>query len=182
MPNKIEQELSAEELEGFVKDLAAMPGLTLAKIQNAARERGIEISLMSASAFRDKNLAGYLQRIRGASESARLIAEAISGNAEGNILDGAALMLSQKLNDLLVTDSLAEIAEIRQGVEAVAKLRQSNQSEKLAVARLREYEARDAERRREAEELERKKLALVSKGGLSKDALDLIEAHAKLLG
>lgn len=182
MPNKIEQELSAEELEGFVKELAALPGLTLAKIQAAARTRGINVSLMSASAFRDKNLAEYLHRLRGASESAQLIAEAISGNAEGNILDGAALMLSQRINDLLVPGGVADLTEIRQAVAAVAQLRQSNQSEKLALARLREYEAKEELRKRAAEELERKKQALVQKGGLSEEALELMEAHAKLLG
>ena len=91
-------------------------------------------------------------------------------------------MLSQRINDLLVPGGVVDLTEIRQAVEAVAKLRQSNQSEKLALARLREYEAKEELRLRAAEELERKKLALVKKGGLSDEALELMEAHAKLLG
>lgn len=182
MPNKIEQELSAEDLEAFVKELAGLKGLTLAKIQSAAKERGIEISLMSASAFRDKNLAGYLQRIRGASESAKAIAEALANQAEGNLLDGAALMLSQRITDLLMADGVVQLDDIRSAIDAVSKLRASNQGEKLLAARLREYEVKEAERKAAAEELERRKQALVSRGGLSEEALDLMEAHAKLLG
>lgn len=181
MPNKIESAMTAEELADFLGELAGMRGITLAKIQEAARGRGIEISLMGATSFRDKNLAGYLARMREASAGAKMIADAISGGAEGNILDGAALILSQKLNDVLMADEVQDLKEIRAAIAAVARLRASNSSEKLSAARLREYEAAEAARRDAAAVLEERKHALVKRGGISEDALALIEAQARLL-
>jgi hypothetical protein len=123
--NTIAQELTVEQLDQFVHELAALPGKerTLKAISEKAAALGLEISLMSAKSFRDTTFERHLQRMRTAQEVA-LQVEGIE--AGGNTLAGAsAKLLSKRIfNQLLEAD---ENAETEIDVEAMS----------LSVSRLR---------------------------------------------
>jgi hypothetical protein len=100
--NKIAQELTVEQLSDFVGQLAALPGKdrTLSAIKERAAALGIEISLMSAKAFRDTTFERHLQRMRTAQEVALQVEGIEQG---GNTLASAsAKLLSKRIfNQLL---------------------------------------------------------------------------------
>jgi hypothetical protein len=109
--NAIAQELTVEQLDQFVRELAALPGKarTLKAISEKAAALGIEVSLMSAKSFRDVTFERHLQRMRTAQEVA-LQVEGIE--AGGNTLASAsAKLLSKRIfNQLLEAEDNEETA------------------------------------------------------------------------
>ena len=68
MPSKIESSLAPEMLQEFFKRCAQLKGTKLKDIQVLASEFEIDISLMSASAFRDGAFARHLEKITRSKE------------------------------------------------------------------------------------------------------------------
>lgn len=131
MANKIEQSLSLDDLRALLEELAAQSAApTLRQIQEAAARRGVRISLMGASSFREKNFEGYLAELRRKKEAATVIAEATGAGAtaaDAAAALGSDLILDQLLDGQLEGEALDRamltISRLRAGNQASAKLR-----------------------------------------------------------
>jgi hypothetical protein len=154
--NTIAQSLTVDQLDAFISVLAAKPGKerTLSAIQRAAAEMGITISLMSAKAFRDTTFERRLERMRRAQEVATQVEQIEQGGS--TLADASAKLLSKRIFDQLIEaedDDSTDEVDVEALSLAVSRLRRGNQQSQLvaaaleqAQARLREYEAKDAER------------------------------------
>jgi hypothetical protein len=107
--NTIAQELTVDQLDTFIRDLATLPGKerTLKAISEKAAALGINVSLMSAKSFRDTTFAKYLKRTERRREFAERIAAAPSTGAK--FADAAAENLAELVYDM--TEELTEIAD-----------------------------------------------------------------------
>jgi hypothetical protein len=99
--DKISQTLAPEDLEAFCGALLSLPvgQRTLARIQALAAARGIAISPMSATAFRDGTLNDYATRLRLKAERAATIASAASGGQ--SLAAAAETLLAESIFDHL---------------------------------------------------------------------------------
>ncbi|MGL6349115.1 MAG: phage protein Gp27 family protein, partial [Aeromonas sp.] len=181
---KIEKQLTPEEVVELLETLARTPGgVVLATIKEEARKRGIEISLMGATTFRDNALNPYLNKLRAARQKSEMLAEALLDGDEDGLLASARTMMAERINDLLMNDD----EELSKGdhlslAKSLNLLSGSNQGDRMTRARLREYEAKEAERNAARELLEQRKNAAVDKGGLSDEVIALMEDTLQLLG
>ena len=181
MASKIAKQLTPEQVVELLETLAKTPGgEVLRVIQAAARERGIEVSLMGATSFRDTALHPYLAKLRAARQKSDMLAEAVTAGDESGLLASARTMLADKINDLLMTDELDD-KQVTLLSKALGTLSTSNQQDRMTAARLREYEAKEEARKAEAAKLEARKNTLIQKGGLSQEAIELMEATMKIL-
>ena len=194
MANKIATSLPLAELRALCDELAAASGEpTLKQIQDAAAARGVRISLMAATSFRDSTFEGYLAELRRKREAADLIAEAASAGASQS--DAAAALLNQQMLDRLMAGEQFAPEEFAQTVLNVSRLRAGDQAGKklradLALAekngRLKDEQLAKAQNEA-AERAERNAKAkaaldgLKSKGGLTAATLKQIEEAASLL-
>jgi hypothetical protein len=107
--NTIAQELSLDQLDKFIRELAALPGKdrTLKAISEKAAALGITISLMSAKSFRDTTFAKYLKRTERRREFAERVTSAPLTGAK--FADAAAENLAELVFD--ATEEMAEIAD-----------------------------------------------------------------------
>jgi hypothetical protein len=179
MPNKIESNMTPEQLAEFCKRLGSCAKPTLAKIQDLAGEFGVEISLMAAKSFRESNFADYLEELR----RKRDMAEAVSTAAKSglSLTDAAASVLSSKVFDRLMSAGTMEDDEMDQLSLALSRLRLGDQRASLLAARLREYEAKEAERAEKKATLEKTLANAGSKGGITADTLDEVRRQLKLM-
>lgn len=189
MATKIESELTPEQVVELLVTLANTPGgdkLRIIKEQAAAR--GVEVSLMAAKSFKESALTPYLQKLKDAKAKSQIFAEVATAGDETGMLSGARLALAEKVSDFLLMEEVTP-KQFTPIAMALQMLSSSNQGEKkttvsleLAKARLREYEAKDEERREAKARLAEKKKAIAKKGGLSKEAIELMEETFELLG
>lgn len=186
MANKIEQSLSLDDLRALMEELAGQSAApTLKQIQEAAARRGVRISLMGASSFREKNFEGYLAELRRKKEAATVIAEATGAGAtaaDAAAALGSDLILDQLLGGQLEGEALDRamltISRLRAGNQASAKLRADLALRDEQIAKL------QAEAKAREEKAAAAKAALEgvkSKGGLTADTLKRIEEAAGLL-
>jgi hypothetical protein len=147
--NTIAQELTAEQLDAFVTELAALPGKerTLRAIAEKAAALGIDVSLMSAKSFRDTTFARHLDRLRRASEKAEQIRTLQETGAGSTLADAAGTMLSEMIYDGLMAENPDEI-DIEKYSLAISRMRKGDVE--LANLRLKLEEAERRERDREA--------------------------------
>lgn len=182
MASKIERELTPVEVVELLDKLASTPGgAVLRVIQEEARKRGIEVSPMGAASFRDGALHPYLVKLREARQKSTMLAEAVAAGDETGLLTSARTMLADKINDVLMSDEVTD-KQIGGLSKALGMLSSANQQGRMTEARLKEYEARDEERREAKAKLDTRKKALAKKGGLSKEAIELMEEAINLLG
>jgi Protein of unknown function (DUF3486) len=184
VPSKLETSLTPEQVVELLETLAKTPGgVILREIQAAAKLRGIEISLPSASNFRDKALEPYLQKLKHAREKSLALAEAVTEGDESGLLTSARTLLAERINDLLLADDYEQgEKEFLALSKALSGLSSSNQGDRMTRARLRELEAKELDRKKQAELLEGRKTALLEKGGISAEAIRLFEDAVKILG
>lgn len=189
--NKIAQELTVEQLDGFVSGLAALPGRerTLAQIKHKAAELGITISLMSAKSFRDTTFDRYLARMQRAQDVAKQVEEIDKGGS--TMADASAKMLSRKIFDQIMASdeedavdaldmdktSLA-VSRLQRGVRDKSEV-ERRQSETLA--KLREYERREEERAEKKAALQKTIEKEVKRGGISAEARKAIDQELGVL-
>ncbi|MDR2673853.1 MAG: hypothetical protein LBC18_03050 [Opitutaceae bacterium] len=101
--------LAQEDLDAFCGAIVALPPgqRTLARIRALASARGISISRMSASNFRDGTLADYVSRLRAKADRAREIAAVQSGGK--TFAEAAETLLAADAYDLLSSDDAREL-------------------------------------------------------------------------
>lgn len=173
--NKIEKQLTPEEVVGLLEVLAKTPGgKVLRVIQGEAEKRGISVSLMGAASFRDAALHPYIAKLKAARQKSEMLAEAVTAGDEGGLLSAARTGLAEQVVDFIMTEEPDP-----KGFGGLAKtlsmLSGAHQGDRLLAAKLAEYEARDEARKAEAAKLEARKNRLVKKGGLSDEAIKLME-------
>lgn len=171
----VETALSAEALRAFCEKLAAVPNLTLRRMQDEAKKLGITLSRSAAGRFAQGTFAKHLERLARAREYHMRIQE-FKGMSE-DIADAAAAQILQDISDEIASGEY----NISKMAQAVATLQTSEQRRQELKAKLREYERRTAEwERKEKEREEAKKKAIAdirNGGGLSDEALAKLEAQ-----
>ena len=176
--NKIESNLSPQELDEFNEQLNQTAGPTLEKIQEMAAERGIQISLMSAKNFRDKNFETYRNRIRRAAVLADQIEEFNDADSGKTLADASAALLSQEVFDMIASARFGGEGEI--DINTLSKI----------ISRLRTGDQRAKELQMKVDEFERtraKILAITNKAksqgdqGISLEKLEELEEMLKIL-
>lgn len=151
--NAIAQELTVDQLDKFIRELAALPGKqrTLKAITEKAATLGIAISVMSAKSFRDTTFAKYLKR----TERRREFAERVTaGPMTGTVFaDAAADNLSELIFDM--TEELAEVAEGGGALDLkkaaatafiVSKMQQGSVARRGLQLKIDEYQRKERER------------------------------------
>jgi Protein of unknown function (DUF3486) len=177
--NTIARELTVDELDKFIKELAALPGKrrTLAAIQKKAAALGIEVSLMSAKSFRDTTFQRHLDRLQKANQLATQVAAMQQEGAGNTLADASAAILSQQIFDLLdeLGDSTLDLKKAGSIAFIISKIRQGDTAARALELKVKEYERKEAER---AE----KKAAFVKtldkeqkRGGITKETRKLID-------
>lgn len=128
--NTIAMELSAEDLMDFSEECTKTPKLTLAKIQELAAKRGIRISLMSATSFRDTTFKRHIESIKQARELAEQVGE-LERRAPGHTLaDAASDVLSKKVLDALTNPERVEDTDLSEMSLIVKRLRDGDSKAK----------------------------------------------------
>jgi hypothetical protein len=160
--NTIAQELTDEQLDRFIRELASLPkkDRKLKHIRHKAAEMGITISLMSAKSFRDTTFRRELAKIESAQRAAKLIEDIDRGGS--TLADASAKLLAKRaftqLMDAEDEDS-AEVIDMDQMSLVVARLRRGNVQQAALEAKLSEMERlqrdRDEKNRQAAEQLEK---------------------------
>ena len=182
MASKIERELTPEEVVALLETLAKTPGgHVLRVIQAEASKRGVEISLMGASTFRDGTLHPYIAKLQTARHKSQMLAEAVTAGDESGLLAGGRTALAEQVVDFLMTER-ADKKQFTSLAKTLSMLSTAQQGDKLLTARLREYEAREEQRKADAAKLAERKSALSKKSGVSKEAIQLMEDALELLG
>jgi hypothetical protein len=183
MPSKIEKELTPEQVVELLETLAKTEGgAVLRVIQAEARKRGIEVSLVGASSFRDGALHPYLAKLKAARQKSEMLADAVAEGDESGLLAGARTILAERVADFLLDDGDGvNQKQFSALAKTLAMLSGANQSDKITNARLREYEAKEAERSAAKAVLEKRKGQLLEKGGLSAEAIQLMEDTLQIL-
>ncbi len=184
MASKIKKELTPEQVVDLLHTLATTPGGDVLRvIQAAAKKKGIQVSLMSASAFRDEELKPYLDKLKFARAKSQALAEAVTAGDEAGLLAASRTMLAEKINDVLMADGETLPRKELAGLsKALQNLTSANTGSSMTAARLREFEARDEERQAAKQLLQEKREKLKKKGGLTAEAIELMEEHFQLLG
>ena len=178
--SKVEQGMSVNELQEFCKELANAKGLTLARIQELAAKRGIEISIMGAKRFRDSTLDEYLTKVSKASEIAMQIAAVNNADSGATLADTAATILMKEVLDDLIQGIDGEgKVDYNTVSKIIARLRSGDHRLIKLQAELNEFKAREAARAEAKAQLG--KDLKKSAGGLSPEALAEIEERLKLL-
>jgi hypothetical protein len=188
---KIEAELGAEACQELVAALAAEPNLTLVRIREIARERGIEVSLMGAKTFRDGPFERHLAKLESAHQFAVQVASMQEAGVGNCVADASRALLAQQVFEVIARGdfdpeqglSMADLSLI------VKRLTDSDQKGRYldAViqekdAKLREMEAKEAERKAKARELKaRMTKEKLSTKGLTPETLEQIEEMIGLL-
>lgn len=183
---KIEAELGADACQELVAALAAEPNITLKRIQEIARERGIEVSLMGAKTFRDGPFESHLAKLAAARDLALKVAGIQEQNTGATLADAASAVIANIVFDEL-SSGAARVDE--QGnidldtlSKVVARLRTGDQRGRLLEAKLREMEAKEAERKAKARELQAQMTKdKQGKQGLTRETLERIEELIGLL-
>lgn len=181
MASKIEKELTPAEVVELLETLAKTPGgHMLSVIQDEAEKRGIKVSLMGATSFRDGALHPYLEKLKHARQKSEMLAEAITAGDEGGLLAGARTALAEQVVDFLMNEG-ATVKQFGGLAKTLSMLSSSHQGDRLMAARLLEFEAKEEERQNAKVRLEEKKAAITKKGGMSDEAISLMEEALGLL-
>lgn len=205
MPNKIEGTLSLAQLQAFLEELKALAARpTLEQIRAAAKRYGLEVSLMSASRFRDTTFAAHLRRLSEGREKSEQILKAVRGGAHP--LDAVEEAAASDLLDAYTSGEDVDVAavvkvalqlrasieqrndRVRQDRELDRKLSETERKLQLADRQLalrdQQIEKLKSDAEARAEKAAKAKAALTavkSKGGLTKESLAKIEEAAGLL-
>lgn len=162
--NKIALSLSQEDLQAFLDECFHTQGLTLSKIQELAAKRGIAISLMAATSFRDTTWKRHIERLQRARElSEQLAAVKETG---GSIADAASQILANDVFDALTNRDTDEALDMDVMSKVIERLRAGDVRAKESSARVAALEA--ALREREAKDLERREKAEAAKAVLAR--------------
>jgi len=176
--NTIAQELTDEQLDSFIRELAALPKKErkLKDIRHKAAEMGITISLMSAKSFRDTTFQRYLAKMESAQKAARLVEDVDRGGS--TLADASAKLLSKRIFDQLMDaedEDSAEAVDLDQMTLAVARLRRGNVQQAALEAKLKEYEDQARERAEQKAALTKTLDKEQKRGGITAETRALID-------
>jgi hypothetical protein len=183
--NTIAQELTDEQLDHFIRELAALPkkDRKLKHIRHKAAEMGITISLMSAKSFRDTTFQRYLSKIETAQRAAQLVEDIDKGGS--TMADASAKLLSKRIFDQLMEaedEDSAEVVDLDQMTLAVARLRRGNVQQAALEAKLKEYEEAARERADKKAALSKTLEKEQKRGGITAETRALIDLELGALG
>jgi hypothetical protein len=183
--NKIAQALTVEQLDKFVRELAALPGSerNLEAIKAKAATLGIEISLMSATSFRDVTFKRHLDRLEKAQALATQVASMQQQGAGNTLADATAAMLSQQVFDLVdaLGDDELDLKKAGSIAFILSKIRQGDVSARGLELKVKEYERKERERLEKIAALQKTIEKEVKKGGISAEARLLIDQELGVL-
>lgn len=177
----VESSLSAEALHEFCEKLAALPNLTLRRMQDEAKKLGITLSRSAAGRFAGGTFAEHLRRLQRAREFAEQVESFNASGMAGSLADTAAATVLQEICDLMASGEEYNITKIAQ---AISTLQAGEHRRRELSAKLKEYERRAAEWERKEKEREAAKAELakaISKRGIGEDVLREIEEKIRLL-
>jgi hypothetical protein len=174
--NTIARELTVEELDRFIKELAALPGKqrTLQAIAGKAAALGINISLMSAKSFRDTTFQNYLDRLNRAQEKALSVRGMQEAGAGNTLADAAGAILSEAIFDSLTAEDPKDI-DIEKYSLAIARMRQGDVKVRALEATLKEFERKEAERTEKKTALTKTLDKEQKRGGITPETRKLID-------
>ncbi|MFT3989958.1 MAG: hypothetical protein QM680_00975 [Luteolibacter sp.] len=135
---------------------------------------------MGAATFRDENLKPYLERLRNAKAKSMMLAEAMTDGSEEGLLAAGRTRLAEQVADFVLMEEV-QPKQFSGLAKTLSMLSAASQSERALRLKVEEYERREAERKEAIEQQERKKKALAEKGGLSEEAIALMEETLKIL-
>jgi hypothetical protein len=186
--SKVSKELTPEELVEMIDTLAKTPGgHVLRVIQAEAKKRGLDISPMAATSFRDSELMPHLEKLKRCKVKSTALAEAMIEGDETGLLASNRMLLAEKISDLLLSDDFnaKQISGLALSLQMLSGANQGDKKTQAALdlsnAKLREYEAKEADRKEKAAKLEKQKAKLTKKGGLSDEAIALMEEAIGLM-
>ena len=176
--NKIVKNLNAEELQEFFKECVQTKGLTLEAIQDLAKQRGIQISLMSAKNFREGALNEWRAKLQRATEISGQIETLLEQGTANSFADASAVVLGQMVFDILMTGE--DGVDINTLSKIVSRLRTGDHAQRALEMKVADYERAEAERQKQVEAL-KEKTKRAREGGLTLETIKDIEADLKLL-
>lgn len=174
----VQAALSVKEVQEFCRRVAGLKNPTLARIKDLGAEFGITMSLMAARTFREGLFAEHLDRLRRAREQTEQI---MAIAAEGHDpLAAAMAMAKQELLDELTSGRDVDLKKVS---AILLNLARSGATQKESEIRAREYERKLAEHegKKKALQSEITRAKKKGRGGLTKEALEEIEAQIGLL-
>lgn len=181
MASKIETELTPLEVVELLETLAKTPGgHVLTVIQAEAKKRGIEVSLMGASTFRDGALQPFLAKLKSAKQKSVALAEAVTAGDESGLLAATRTALAEQVFDFVMEEE-PDAKNFGGLAKTLSMLTSANTGDRMAAAKLREMEAKDEERKASLAKLEARKNAIKKKGGFSDEAIALMEETIGLM-
>jgi hypothetical protein len=171
MPSKIETSLTPEQLQEFFLRCSQLRGVKLRDIQALADEFGVEISLMSAKAFKEGDAwQEYLDGLKRKRE----LAESVAAIAQNGVAlsDGATSKFAAKVFDAIDSLDPEDIGTERgNNVSlAIARLRQGDQRAKKLEADLKLRDEQIARLERERTEWEQKRAQVAAALDRAKNA------------
>lgn len=156
---KLARALSAEELDALCVRLAGEKNLTGKRLQEIAKDLGVEIGHDSAATFINKEFEPYLARLEKRKAVAQFIAAKSSPEDVTTIADAAAGELSQLCFELMMASETAIDLTTPEGRKAANQLSLIIARIRSGDHRLRELESNLEEARAEKEKLEAEKKA-----------------------
>jgi len=184
--SKVAKTLSANALQGFCALCAETPNLTLQTMCDLAKERGIDISISAAARFRDGPFSTYLKKISAARDLARNVAELNSAESAGTLADAAASVLMQDVFETMLsgTDDDGKI-DYDTLSKIISRLRIGDHRLRELTAKLKEYERREEDYKRERAERDAAKTATIgelnSTPGITPEARENLIKKLKLM-
>lgn len=174
--NTIATELTDEQLDQFIRELAGLPKKQrrLVDIQAKAEGLGLTISLMSARSFRDKTFARALAKMRRANEAATQVENIEAGG--GDTLKATAKILSRRIfDDLMEADEKETDVDIDALTLSHSRLTRSATITGALQLKIAEYERRDREREEKKAALSKTLDKEVKRGGITPETRRLID-------
>lgn len=152
--NKLVRAISAEELQGFLDELARTPGVDGPMIQDMAQERfGVEMGHNSANDFRKNVFGKYLERLAKRKQLAATIQQARDPGAGTTLADAAAEELSQMVFDFLTDEDggldLANGGDIKKANQIALIIARIRKGDRDMIDQLRD-QLKEAEAREKA--------------------------------
>lgn len=130
--HKLVRAITADELEAFLNDLAAMTDVTGQKIRDLAESR-FEVTMGhdAANNFRNDVFGKYLERLRARKERVKMIAENRDASLGQTLADAASEELQQQIFDFLSESAPLDLAnpEGMEQAESLARIIKSARSE-----------------------------------------------------
>lgn len=178
--HKLLKELSREELDAFLRELVATPGVDGPTIQRLAKEKfDIDIGHDSANTFRKNYFEKYLERLQKQRDTALFLAKHVEPDGASTLGTAISQWIGTELFDALNESGLVVDVTTKEGIEqaeAIARIAERlsrNDVRTRTLIKDAKDQAREEERAALAKEMDKR---VGSGGGLSADAIAQIRS------